>query len=54
MTTRRQLVEGMVPKIVGDERFRSLQGITLDQLNSVINLVLDARNKTFKELTNGK
>jgi len=50
--TRSQLVEGIMPKIVGDQRFKeTLRGVTLDQLNAIINVVLDARNKTFKELS---
>lgn len=51
--TRSQLVEGILPKIVSDKRFaETLRGVTMDQLNAIINCVLDARNKTFKELQN--
>lgn len=48
--TRRELVERIVPKMVGDARFRTLQGLTLGELGQVVHMVLDARREVGSEL----
>lgn len=47
---RSELVQKCVRLMVGDDRFRLLRGHTLEQLNDVVNMVLDARNEVAKEM----
>ena len=50
--TRRNLVEKIVNNMMSDERFlRTMQGLTLGQMNEVVNMILDARKEVFNERT---